>query len=94
MNKDIQKGAASTPFLLKLWDMLEEPGNEHIIAWDPFGESFEVKRPDLMSSGAHEVQFLRPASPFSLLTTTPSAALQRSSRSTSSTTSTRRFNAS
>ena len=41
MNKDIQKGAASTPFLLKLWDMLEEPGNEHIIAWDPFGEDLE-----------------------------------------------------
>jgi hypothetical protein len=51
MNKDIQKGASSTPFLLKLWNMLEERDNEHIIAWDAFGENFEVKRPDLMSSG-------------------------------------------
>jgi hypothetical protein len=51
MNKEIQKGAASTPFLLKLWGMLEERENEHIISWDEFGENFEVKRPDLMSSG-------------------------------------------
>jgi hypothetical protein len=39
----IVKRASATPFLVKLWQMLETESNFPYISWNPTGDSFEVK---------------------------------------------------
>lgn len=46
---EIVKRASTTPFLVKLWQMLADDENHEVIAWDKNGVNFEVKRPDDMA---------------------------------------------
>lgn len=47
--RQIVAKCSTTPFLVKLWNMLDEPENALAIEWDATGDSFEVKDPVLMS---------------------------------------------
>lgn len=40
---------STTPFLVKLWAMLDDPENTSAIEWDATGDNFEVKDPSRMS---------------------------------------------
>ena len=45
---EIVKKATSTPFLIKLWQILSDPDNQEAIHWNPDGQGFTIEDPDAL----------------------------------------------